>query len=178
MAGSSTLNRLELSNNRNSRCHKLPRDPARIEACLLRMGVRCLPKHAVEVVLDSRDHRAQVPPVGGATPPSRPISRGQGGSRPGGSRERHRYFAVVPLIPDQRYYGEATVGPARAKGAVSEGRAGGLRIVIWPPHHKCFSASHWRPGTFAADDSRCPDCAKSLLGVQIRIPGSDMMCLP
>src|ERR1035437_8481603 len=51
-AGSSTLNRLELSNNRNSRCHKLPHDPAKIEACLLQMGVRCLPKQAVEVVVD------------------------------------------------------------------------------------------------------------------------------
>jgi hypothetical protein len=52
LAGASTLNRLELSNNRSSRCHKLPHDPAKIEACLLRMGVRCLPKHAVEVVVD------------------------------------------------------------------------------------------------------------------------------
>jgi hypothetical protein len=52
LAGSSTLNRLELSNNRSRRCHKLPHDPAKIEACLLRMGVRCLAKHAVEVVVD------------------------------------------------------------------------------------------------------------------------------
>jgi hypothetical protein len=52
LAGPSTLNRLELSNNRDSRCHKLPHDPARIEACLLQMGVRCLPKHAQEIVLD------------------------------------------------------------------------------------------------------------------------------
>jgi len=52
LAGASTLNRLELSNNRNSRCHKLPHDPAKIEACLLKMAVRCLPKHAEEIVLD------------------------------------------------------------------------------------------------------------------------------
>jgi hypothetical protein len=52
LASPSTLNRLELSNNKNSRCHKLPHDPAKIEACLLKMGVRCLPKHAQEVVLD------------------------------------------------------------------------------------------------------------------------------
>ena len=52
LAGASTLNRLELSNNRESRCHKLPHDPAQIEACLLRMGVRCLPKHVREVILD------------------------------------------------------------------------------------------------------------------------------
>ena len=52
LAAPSTLNRLELSNNRISRCHKLPHDPAQIEACLLKMGVRCLPKQAREVVLD------------------------------------------------------------------------------------------------------------------------------
>ncbi len=52
LAAPSTLNRLELSNNRQSRCHKLPHDPAKMEACLLRMGVRCLPKHISEVVLD------------------------------------------------------------------------------------------------------------------------------
>jgi hypothetical protein len=52
LAGSSTLNRLELSNNRSSRCHKLGHDPIRIEACLLAMGVRCLAKHAEEVVVD------------------------------------------------------------------------------------------------------------------------------
>jgi hypothetical protein len=59
LAAPSTLNRLELSNNRSGRCHKLAHDPAQIEACLLEMGVRCLPKHALEVVvdLDSMGHR-------------------------------------------------------------------------------------------------------------------------
>ncbi len=52
LAGASTLNRLELSNNRQSRCHKLPHQPAKIEACLLKLGVRCLAKHAREVILD------------------------------------------------------------------------------------------------------------------------------
>src|SRR6266568_1473605 len=52
LAAPSTLNRLELSNNKDTRCHKLPHDPARIEGCLLKMGVRCLPKHAREIVLD------------------------------------------------------------------------------------------------------------------------------
>ena len=52
LAAPCTLNRLELSNNKSTRCHKLPHDPAKIEACLLQMGVRCLPKHAKEVVLD------------------------------------------------------------------------------------------------------------------------------
>ena len=52
LAAPSTLNRLELSNNRNTRAHKLPHDPGKIEACLLEMAVRCLPKHMEEVVLD------------------------------------------------------------------------------------------------------------------------------
>jgi len=52
LAGPSTLNRLELSNNRDTRCHKLPHDPAQIEACLLRLGVRSLPRHAAEIVID------------------------------------------------------------------------------------------------------------------------------
>lgn len=52
LAAPVTLNRLELSNNRRSRAHKLPHDPAKIQACLLEMGVRCLPKHSQEIVLD------------------------------------------------------------------------------------------------------------------------------
>lgn len=52
LAGASTLNRMELSNNKNSRCHKLPHFPAKIEACLLKAGVRCLPRSAREVVVD------------------------------------------------------------------------------------------------------------------------------
>ena len=59
LASAATLNRLELSNNKDTRCHKLPHDPAKVEACLLKMGVRCLPKHAQEVVvdLDAMGHR-------------------------------------------------------------------------------------------------------------------------
>jgi hypothetical protein len=59
LAAPSTLNRLELSNNKDTRCHKLPHDPAKIEACLLKMGARCLPKHAKEIVvdLDAMGHR-------------------------------------------------------------------------------------------------------------------------
>jgi hypothetical protein len=59
LASASTLNRLELSNNKDTRCHKLPHDPAKVEACLLKMGVRCLPKHAKEIVvdLDAMGHR-------------------------------------------------------------------------------------------------------------------------
>jgi hypothetical protein len=59
LAGASTLNRLELSNNKSTRCHKVAHDPVKIEACLLQMGVRCLPKHAREVVvdLDAMGHR-------------------------------------------------------------------------------------------------------------------------
>ena len=59
LAAVSTLNRLELSNNKSTGSHKLSHDPSRIEACLLHMGVRCLPKHAEEIVvdLDAMGHR-------------------------------------------------------------------------------------------------------------------------
>jgi hypothetical protein len=59
LAAPCTLNRLQLSNNKSTRCRKLPHDPAKIEACLLQMGARCLPKHAKEVVvdLDAMGHR-------------------------------------------------------------------------------------------------------------------------
>jgi hypothetical protein len=52
LAAPSTLNRLELSNNKQSRCHKLPDDPQQLEACLLKLGVRVLPKQATRVVVD------------------------------------------------------------------------------------------------------------------------------
>jgi hypothetical protein len=57
-------------------------------------------------------------------------------------------------------------------GAVSEGFAGGLMMVIWQPDHKGHSAAHWHPGTSVVDDARRLDGAKSLQGVQIRIPSS------
>jgi hypothetical protein len=59
LAAPATLNRLELSNNKSSRCHKVPHDSAKIQACLLEMGVRCLPKHSREIVvdLDAMGHR-------------------------------------------------------------------------------------------------------------------------
>jgi hypothetical protein len=52
LAGASTLNRLELSNNKATRYHKISHDPNRVQACLLAMAVRCLPKHASELVID------------------------------------------------------------------------------------------------------------------------------
>ena len=59
LAGPSTLNRLELSNNKQSRCHKLPHDPQKIQALLVEMGARCLPRHAAQIVidLDAMGHR-------------------------------------------------------------------------------------------------------------------------
>src|SRR6266700_1363170 len=59
LAGPSTLNRLELSNNKTTRCHKLPHRPKEIEALLVKMGARCVPKHAREIVidLDAMGHR-------------------------------------------------------------------------------------------------------------------------
>jgi hypothetical protein len=59
LAGMSTLNRLELSNNKNTRAHKLAHQPEQVEACLLQIGVRCLPEDAEEIVvdLDAMGHR-------------------------------------------------------------------------------------------------------------------------
>lgn len=52
LAAPSTLNRLELGNNVNDRYHKISYDPQKIEATLLKVSVRSLPKHATQVVLD------------------------------------------------------------------------------------------------------------------------------
>jgi hypothetical protein len=59
LAGMSTLNRLELSNNKRTRAHKLGHDAGQLETCLLQTGVRCLPKYAQEIVvdLDAMGHR-------------------------------------------------------------------------------------------------------------------------
>ena len=78
----------------------------------------------------------------------------------------------------RRVSGESPARPARAPGAVSEDIAGGLIPVIWQPNHKGFRTSHWQPGTCGAYDSLRLDCSKSLLGVQISIPGSDRVRPP
>ena len=52
LAGSATLNRLELGNQKQDRTHKIQYEPGKIEDCLLVMGVRSLPKHARELVID------------------------------------------------------------------------------------------------------------------------------
>ena len=52
LACPATLNRLELSNHKSSRAHKLTHDPAQVQATLLQVGVRCLPKAAQQIVLD------------------------------------------------------------------------------------------------------------------------------
>lgn len=52
LASPSTLNRLELGNNKDTCCHKIHADAVQIEAALLLMGVRCLAKHTQEVVID------------------------------------------------------------------------------------------------------------------------------
>jgi hypothetical protein len=52
LASPSTLNRLELSNNKQTRCHKISHDAQKIEDVLLQAAARCLPKHAKEIILD------------------------------------------------------------------------------------------------------------------------------
>jgi len=52
LAAPSTLNRMEISNTKSTRYHKLRHDPTAVQACVLKLAVRCLPKHAREIVLD------------------------------------------------------------------------------------------------------------------------------
>jgi hypothetical protein len=52
LAGASTLNRLETSNNKDTRCHKIYADFEQIEDALLLQSVRCLDKHAREIIID------------------------------------------------------------------------------------------------------------------------------
>ncbi len=52
LAGSATLNRLELGHQPTDRYHKIHYDPKAIEGTLLELGVRCLDKHATELVID------------------------------------------------------------------------------------------------------------------------------
>src|SRR5580692_6767068 len=52
LASASTLNRLELGNNKKTAYHKISAHHESIEGTLLRKGVSCLPKHSKEVVID------------------------------------------------------------------------------------------------------------------------------
>lgn len=52
LAAPSTLNRLELSNCKATRYHKLSHDPVRVRDAVLKLALRCLPKHSREIVLD------------------------------------------------------------------------------------------------------------------------------
>jgi hypothetical protein len=52
LAAPSTLNRLELGNSQVSRYHKVQHDPKKVEQSLLKLAVRCLPKHSPELILD------------------------------------------------------------------------------------------------------------------------------
>src|SRR5271154_1304647 len=52
LASASTLNRLELGNNKKTGYHKINANHEAIPYTLLRKGVSCLPKHSKEVVID------------------------------------------------------------------------------------------------------------------------------
>src|ERR1700723_71563 len=52
LASASTLNRLELGNNKKTGYHKISANHEAIPGTLLRKGVSCLPKHSKEVVID------------------------------------------------------------------------------------------------------------------------------
>jgi hypothetical protein len=63
-------------------------------------------------------------------------------------------------------------------GAVSKGITGGLMMPIWQPQHKGFGVTNWRQSTYVTYDALRLDYAKSLLGVQIPIPGSNRVRSP
>ena len=52
LAAPSTLNRLELSNSKSTRYHKLSHDPLKVRDAVLKLAVRCLPKQTREIILD------------------------------------------------------------------------------------------------------------------------------
>ena len=52
LAAPSTLNRLELSNCKTSRYHKISHDPGKVRDAVLELGLRCIPRDALELVLD------------------------------------------------------------------------------------------------------------------------------
>lgn len=52
LAAPSTLNRLELSNSKSTRYHKLSHDPIQVRDTLLKLAIRGLPKHTREIILD------------------------------------------------------------------------------------------------------------------------------
>ena len=52
LASASTLNRLELGNNKKTGYHRISANHEAIQGTLLRKGVSCLPKHSKEVVID------------------------------------------------------------------------------------------------------------------------------
>jgi hypothetical protein len=52
LAAPSTLNRLEISNTKKTRYHKLTHDPWKARDALPEMGIRCLLKDAREIILD------------------------------------------------------------------------------------------------------------------------------
>jgi hypothetical protein len=73
LAGASTLNRLELSNNQQTRAHKLAHDPGQVEACLLQLGVPLSAQaRRGDRVGFGRDGTSVVRIAGGATLP-RPL---------------------------------------------------------------------------------------------------------
>jgi hypothetical protein len=116
-----------------------------------------LPQKASLWLLTHRDPPGHFPPIG----------RQSHRSLPGVSPETRRSPSDRRSEGLRRVSGETTARPARVTGAVSEGIAGGVNMIIWQPYHKGFSASHWHPGTSVADDSRHLDGAKSLLGVSV-----------
>src|SRR5262249_10681215 len=81
------------------------------------------------------------------------LSLGPDGSLTVTSPSPRRSLAIVPLIPDKRYYGEAPVKSACGRGGMTGGNAIALNPVIGPYHWDGFSVSHWQPCIYRADSA-------------------------
>jgi hypothetical protein len=123
LAGPSTLNRLELSNNKTSRYHKIGHQPELIEQCLLTLAVKCLPKHASEIILDldAMGHRLY-------------------GQQEG--RNFHRYYDDYCYLPLYIFAGDVALWAQLRPSDVDpiEGVVPALRKVVAAIRRRCRNA--------------------------------------
>jgi hypothetical protein len=123
LAAPSTLNRLELSNNKVSRCHKLPHDPNKIQALLPEMGARCLPKHASDIVidLDAMGHR---------------LHGQQEGRHFNGYYDDYVYLPLYAFVGDIPFWAQLRT----ADHGAAHGAAAALERIVAAIRRRCRSA--------------------------------------
>lgn len=110
LAGEATLNRLELGHLPTDRYHKIHYEAAAIEATVLQLGVRCLPKAAREIVvdLDGMGHLVHGLQAG---------------------RHFRTYYDGFCLLPLYAFAGDVPLWAALRPGDVDTGSAGVLPAI-------------------------------------------------